>query len=105
LKKLRKRGGVNMTNCPICNTKLKEDRRELLKGVFAKVEVCPKCEEEWVSGGEHDRMMNLFKRRAFLTGGSLAVRLPQEIAQALNIKDGSELSFKVAKNKVIIEPS
>lgn len=94
-----------MTNCPICNTRLKEDRREILKGVFAKVEVCPKCEEEWVSGEEHDRMMNLFKRRAFLTGGSLAVRLPREIAQALKIKDGSELSFKVAKNKVIIEPS
>jgi len=94
-----------MTNCPFCSTKLKEEKKEILKGVFAKVEVCPKCEDEWVSGEEHDRVLSLFKRRAFLTGGSLAVRLPQEIAQALRIKEGSELSFKIAKNKVIIEPS
>ncbi len=90
--------------CPFCNTKLKEETKEIFKGVFAKVEVCPKCEDEWVSSEEHDRVLNLFKRRAFITGGSLAVRIPKEIAKALKIKEGADLSFKISKNKVVIEP-
>ncbi|AFC99170.1 hypothetical protein Mtc_0402 [Methanocella conradii HZ254] len=37
-----------MSLCPICDTPMKKERRELRKGIFAWVEVCPKCEEEWI---------------------------------------------------------
>ncbi len=34
--------------CPICETPMKKDKRELQKGIFALVKVCPRCEDEWI---------------------------------------------------------
>ncbi len=91
-----------MTKCPICGNELAKEKREIEKGVFANVEVCPKCKDEWIDEKEHDRMVELFKRRAFNLSGSIAVRLPKEIADVLEVKPGTELSFTVENKKIVI---
>ncbi len=91
-----------MTKCPFCGTKLVEEKREIEKGIFATVGVCPKCRDEWVDEKEHDRRVELFKRKAFNLSGSIAVRLPKEIANAVGVKEGTELSFNVENKKIVI---
>ncbi|MDI6640540.1 MAG: AbrB/MazE/SpoVT family DNA-binding domain-containing protein [Methanocellales archaeon] len=91
-----------MTKCPFCESELLEEKREIEKGVFAKVEVCQNCRDEWVDEGEHDRLLDLFRRRAFNLGGSIAIRIPKEMADALGIKEGTEVGFSVSKNKIVI---
>ncbi len=91
-----------MAKCPFCETGLVEEKREIEKGVFATVEVCPKCKDEWVDEKEHDRLVELFKRKAFNLSGSIAVRLPKEIADVLKIKEGTELYITVSKDEKIV---
>ncbi len=91
-----------MTKCPFCETELLEETREIEKGIFATVEVCSKCVDEWVDEKEHDHMVDLFKRKAFNLSGSIAVRLPKEMADALGVKEGTELSFNVKNKKIVI---
>lgn len=91
-----------MAACPFCDTELIKEKREIEKGIYAAVEVCPKCRDEWVDEKEHDRLVELFKRKAFNLSGSIAVRLPKEIADALEIKEGTELTFTVSKDKKIL---
>lgn len=91
-----------MSKCPFCESKLMKEKREIEKGVFAEVEVCPKCKDEWVDEREHDRLVELFRRKAFNLGGSIAVRLPKEIADAMKIKEGTELSFTIKDKKIVI---
>lgn len=91
-----------MAKCPFCESSLVEEKREIAKGIFADVEVCPKCKDEWVDEKEHDRLVELFRRKAFYLGGSIAVRLPKEIADAVKIREGTELNFKVEGKKIII---
>jgi AbrB family looped-hinge helix DNA binding protein len=91
-----------MTKCPFCEGKLVKEKKEIAKGVFAQVEVCLKCKDEWVDEREHDRLVELFKRKAFSLGGSIAVRLPKEIADAMKIKEGTELNFTVKDKKIVI---
>jgi len=33
---------------------MKKEQREIQKGIFAQVEVCPKCEDEWIDEKEFD---------------------------------------------------
>jgi len=94
-----------MMKCPFCGSKLVKEKREIAKGIFAEVEVCQKCKDEWVDEKEHDRLVELFKRKAFNLGGSVAVRLPKEIANAMKIKEGTELSFTVKDKKIVITKS
>ncbi len=94
-----------MSTCPICSTPLKTERREIQKGIFAQVEVCPKCEEEWIGEKEYETLYQVFSRKMFKMGGSLAVRIPKEIANVVGLKDGSEVRFAVKDKKIIIEPS
>jgi hypothetical protein len=92
-----------MKICPKCNNPLHRETKELAKGVFAEVAVCPHCEEGWfseISGDENDA---LFQRKAFKAGGSLAVRLPKEIVDNLGISEGSEIHFKVYPQGVLIK--
>ncbi len=91
-----------MAECPFCETGLVEEKREIEKGVFATVEVCPKCKDEWIDEKEHDRLVELFKRKAFNLSGSIAVRLPKEIADVLKIKEGTELYITVSKDEKIV---
>jgi len=94
-----------MSKCPICNATLTKDKREIEPGVFAEVEVCPKCSDEWIDENQYKRLYDIFRRRAFKVGGSIAVRIPKEIANVVKIHEGDELKFSVVKKKIIIEPT
>ena len=85
---------MKMTNCPICDTKMKDEKREISPGIFAQVEVCPKCNDEWLDEAEYEVLRALFKRKVFKIGGSLAVRIPKEIADMVGLHDGENLSIK-----------
>ncbi|MBU4077398.1 MAG: AbrB/MazE/SpoVT family DNA-binding domain-containing protein [Euryarchaeota archaeon] len=92
-----------MTTCPICETPMKKEKRELKKGIFARVEICPKCEDEWIDEKGYEALYNLFTRKTFKIGGSLAVRIPKEIANVIGLKEGSEVKVAVKEKKIVIE--
>ncbi len=50
-------GGFIMTKCPFCDSELVEERRELVKGVWATVEICPNCRDEWIDEVGHDWLL------------------------------------------------
>ena len=62
-----------MTKCPFCDAELVEGRREIEKGVWAAVEVCPNCRDEWIDEAEHDWLVGLFKRKIFSLDVKVAV--------------------------------
>ena len=93
--------GFIMTKCPFCDAELVEERREIEKGVWATVEVCPNCRDEWVDEAGHDRQPGYSSGRRSL-GGSVAVRIPKEIADALSIGAGTSVNFTVRDGKMII---
>jgi hypothetical protein len=92
-----------MRLCPKCSNPLKKETKEIYNGVFADVTVCPNCEEDLLLPVNGDEEHALFQRKAFRAGGSLAVRLPKEIVNALEISEGSEINFKVYPNGVFIK--
>lgn len=94
-----------MTKCPSCSSNMKKERKEIEPGIFAQVEICSKCKDDWIDEKEYSRLYKLFRRKAFKVGGSIAVRIPKEISDAIPIHDGDEVSFKVSKGKIIIEPT
>jgi len=61
-------------------------------------------DERWlrIDETDHDRRVDLFKRKTFNLGGSIAVRIPKEIADALSIKEGTEVNFSVKNKNIII---
>ncbi len=91
--------------CPICETPIKKEKRELQKGIFALVEVCPKCEDEWIDEKGYEALYNLFTRKTFKIGGSLAIRIPKEIANVVGLKEGAKVKLGVEKKKIVIEPA
>lgn len=94
-----------MSLCPICDTQMKKEKRELRKGIFAQVEVCPKCEEEWVDEkGYQELYEQMFTRKTFKIGGSLAIRIPKEIANIIGLKEGTDVKIDVKDKKIVIEP-
>lgn len=46
---------------PLCETEMRKERKEIEKGVWVTVEVCPQCKDEWIDEKEHDRLVDLFK--------------------------------------------
>jgi len=82
---------------------VKKEKRELQKGILAKVEICPKCEDEWIDEKGYEALYNLFTRKTFKIGGSLAVRIPKEIANVIGLKEGSEVKVAVKEKKIVIE--
>ena len=92
-----------MGTCPVCNAELVSERMSLSRGVFASVEVCPRCQ---VTLDERDReaLRRLFLRRAFRIGGSIAVRIPMPIAQTLGIREGTTLNVCVSDKGILLEP-
>jgi hypothetical protein len=91
-----------MKLCPKCGDPLQTTTKELAKGIFAEVAVCARCEEGWLSEVPNDENDALFHRKAFKAGGSLAVRLPKEIVDNLGISEGSEMTFQVFPQGVLI---
>ena len=92
-----------MTKCPECGKRMKSEKREISPGIYAQVEVCSKCNDEWVDEKEYEKLRSLFKRKIFKIGGSLAVRIPKEIADILELNDGDDLFIRTKGEKVIIE--
>lgn len=92
-----------MNKCPICSTQMKKEQKELEKGTFIEVDVCPKCKDEWVDSQNYSAVYKFFRRRTFKIGGSLAVRIPKEIADRLELKEGTPIEFDLKDNKIIME--
>jgi len=92
-----------MGSCPICNTPMKRERREIEKGVFAQVDVCPKCQDEWLDMGAYEKLYQYYNRKAFKIGGSLAIRIPKEMAEIVGIKEGTRVKFAIKDKKLVIE--
>ncbi len=93
-----------MSSCPICNTPMKKERREIEKGLYSQVEVCPKCQDEWLNLKAYDELYQYYyNRKVFKIGGSLAVRIPKELAEAVGIKEGTRVKFAIKDKKLIIE--
>ncbi len=84
---------------------MEKKRQKLEQGIFANVEVCPKCKDDWLDEKEYKRLYSLFKRKAFKIGGSVAVRIPKELADAIELHPGDEVKLSVSKNKIVIEPT
>lgn len=80
--------------CPNCERALEVDTKEIEKGIFAQVAVCPSCRDEIPLTGGALGNEPLFERRAFQSGGSLAVRIPKEVADALGVRAGTRLAVK-----------
>ncbi len=47
----------------------------------------------------------MFTRQAFKIGGSLAIRIPKELANVIGLKDGTNVKMAVKEKKLIIEPA
>jgi antitoxin MazE len=93
-----------MSKCPKCNAPMKKEQKEFEKGVFVAVEICSRCKDEWVDEKGYDELYRLFRRKTFRLGGSLAVRIPKELADIVGLKEGSEVRLAVKDNKIMIEP-
>ena len=94
-----------MSNCPICSMPMKKETREIQKGIFAQVEVCQKCKDEWIDEKGYEALYEMFTRQAFKIGGSLAIRIPKELANVIGLKDGTNVKMAVKEKKLIIEPA
>ncbi|MCZ7362471.1 MAG: AbrB/MazE/SpoVT family DNA-binding domain-containing protein [Candidatus Methanoperedens sp.] len=84
---------------------MNKEKWELQKGIFAQVEVCPKSEDEWIDKKGYEALYNLFTRKTFKIGGSLAVRIPKEIADIIGLKEGSDVKVALKEKKIVIEPA
>jgi AbrB family looped-hinge helix DNA binding protein len=46
----------------------------------------------------------MFTRKTFKIGGSLAVRIPKELAKVIGLKEGTDLTLAIKDKKLVIEP-
>ncbi len=53
----------------------------------------------------YEALYALFTRKTFKIGGSLAIRIPKEIANAVGLKEGAGVKLGVEKRKIVIEPA
>ncbi len=83
---------------------MKKEQREIQKGIFAQVEVCPQCEDEWIDKKGYDSLYQMFTRKTFKIGGSLAVRIPKELARVIGLKEGTDITLAVKDKKLVLLP-
>ncbi len=93
-----------METCPICNAELVSERMTISRGVFANVEVCPRCQQRLLDNDGREALRQLFSRRAFRIDGSIAVRIPMPIAQTPGIREGTTLNVCVSEKGILLEP-
>ena len=87
-----------MKKCPRCGKPLEKKLEELEDGMFSVVWVCPTCRHTHMNG------KSLFIRKAFRIGGSLAVRIPKEVANTIGIKEGSTLDIDLQNGAILLRP-
>ena len=106
--------------CPICEKgslktgKVKEEMFGVYLGEFPAL-ICGKCGESFTDENTTKLIEEAAKskgiwglgRKTKITksGNSLAVRIPKEIAEFLNLKEGTEAYIHPDKNKLILESS
>ena len=104
--------------CPVCDKgnlkkgKIKETMFGIYLGEFP-AEICTKCNESFTDekttrmieeAAKKKRIWGMGKKTKITkTGNSLAVRIPQEIAKFLNLKDGKEAYIHPEGNRLVIE--
>ena len=104
--------------CPVCEKgilnpgKIKEMMFGVYLGEFS-AEICAKCNESFTDEKTTRLIEDAAKKKGIWglskktkitkTGNSLAVRIPQEIAKFLNLKDGKEAYIHPEGNRLIIE--
>ena len=106
--------------CPVCGkgTLKKGKTREVMFGVDLgefPAEICTKCGESFTDeqttkaieeAAKEKGIWGLGKKtRITKTGNSLAVRIPKEIVNFLNLKEGKEAYIHPEKGRIIIESS
>ncbi|WP_424356540.1 AbrB/MazE/SpoVT family DNA-binding domain-containing protein [Methanocella sp. MCL-LM] len=80
------------------------EKREIKKGIYAQVEVCPKCLEEFIDLKEHEKVYREYYSKAFKSGNSLAVRIPKELADKIGLQEGTPLKIGLGDDgKITIE--
>ena len=104
--------------CPVCNKgNLKKGKiKETMFGVYLgefPAEICTKCNESFTDEKTTRMIEEAAKKKGIWgmgkktkitkTGNSLAVRIPQEIAKFLNLKDGKEAYIHPEGNRLVIE--
>lgn len=62
-------------------------------------------EERWTAKlyAHYTAIMTL-RRRVKRVGGSLGVLIPRDFAQAMNVKEGSQVRLTLVGNQVVVEP-
>lgn len=105
--------------CPACEkgTLEKGKIKETMFGVYLgefPAEICSKCNESFTDEKttktieEAARKKGIWglgkKTKITKTGNSIAVRIPKEIVDFLNLKVGKEAYIHPERNKIIIEP-
>lgn len=104
--------------CPICDKGILENGKikEIMFGVYLgefPAQICTKCNESFTDEKTTKKIEELAKKKGLWglgkktkitkTGNSLAVRIPKDIADFLNLKEGSEAYIHPEKNKLVIE--
>lgn len=104
--------------CPVCekgtlkNGKIKEIMFGIYLGEFP-AEICSKCNESFTDEKTTRAIEEVAKKKGIWglgkktkitkTGNSLAVRIPKEIANFLNLKEGNDAYIHPDKDRLIIE--
>lgn len=104
--------------CPTCDKGTLENGKvkEIMFGVYLgefPAQICTKCNEAFTDEKTTKKIEELAKKKGLWdlgkktkitrTGNSLAVRIPKNIADFLNLKEGSEAYIHPEKNKLVIE--
>ncbi|MBS3105172.1 AbrB/MazE/SpoVT family DNA-binding domain-containing protein [Candidatus Woesearchaeota archaeon] len=104
--------------CPVCakgdikTGKIKEEMFGVYLGEFP-AQICSKCNESFTDEETTRKIEDAAKAKGIWglgkktkitkTGNSLAIRIPKEIADFLNLKEGKDAYIHPDKNKLVIE--
>ncbi len=104
--------------CPVCDKGILEDGKikETMFGVYLgefPAKICTSCGESFTDEKTTKKIEERAKKKGLWglgkktkitkTGNSLAVRIPKNIADFLNLKEGNEAYIHPEKNKLVIE--
>jgi YgiT-type zinc finger domain-containing protein len=107
-----------MVKCPLCDKgELKKGKiKETMFGVFLgefPAEICSSCGDSFTDEKTTQLIQEAAKKKGIWglgvktkitrTGNSLAIRIPQKIAQFLKLKEGEDAYIHPENNKLIVE--
>lgn len=96
-----------------CGGNMKLAQVEIYSGTKSEAYKCEKCGD--VEFTEEQMRKALRKKEKSIEmvatrkigeiGGSLVIRIPKSVENMMKLKKGEEVSLRVEKNKIIVEPS